>query len=287
MKTYPGDDALRLKGRLLGRKWLLLRRLSQLLVMTAFWSGPWWGVWIAKGNLSSSLLLDTVPMTDVLTFLQVLASGIRPEAQAVWGFAGAVGVYALLGGRTFCAWACPVNPVTDAAAWLRGRLGIGRVLSLPRWSRYVVLAVALALAALTGSQAWELINPMSAVHRGLIFGMGLGWWMVLALFLFDLLLAKEGWCGRLCPNGAAYSLLSPVALVRVEAHRREACDDCMDCFLVCPEPQVIAPALKSGPEGSPMIRGWQCTHCGRCIDVCSKDVYRFSWTLANGSKVAS
>jgi len=32
--------------------------------------------------------------------------------------------------------------------------------------------------------------------------------------------------------------------VRVAAPNRKACDDCMDCFAVCPEPQVIRPALK-------------------------------------------
>ncbi len=40
-----------------------------------FLSGPWFGVWILHGNYSSSLLFDTVPLTDPLMTLQSLASG--------------------------------------------------------------------------------------------------------------------------------------------------------------------------------------------------------------------
>jgi ferredoxin-type protein NapH len=37
---------------------------------------------------------------------------------------------------------------------------------------------------------------------------------------------------------------------------------------------VITPALKG--KGSPVVNHWACTNCARCIDVCSKDVYRFT-----------
>lgn len=43
-----------------------------------FLSGPWFGVWILHGNYSSSLLFDTVPLTDPLMTLQSLASGHLP-----------------------------------------------------------------------------------------------------------------------------------------------------------------------------------------------------------------
>jgi ferredoxin-type protein NapH len=50
----------------------------------------------------------------------------------------------------------------------------------------------------------------------------------------------------------------------------------MDCFAVCPEPQVIRPALKGEAKGvGPVILAPACTNCGRCIDVCAKDVFRF------------
>lgn len=61
----------------------------------------------------------------------------------------------------------------------------------------------------------------------------------------------------------------------VTGHDR--CDDCMDCFAVCPEPQVINPAPKDAERNAgPAIASPNRTRCGRCIDVCPKDVFRFS-----------
>ena len=40
-------------------RFLILRRLSQIGVITMFLSGPFWNLWILKGNYSASLLLDT------------------------------------------------------------------------------------------------------------------------------------------------------------------------------------------------------------------------------------
>jgi ferredoxin-type protein NapH len=75
--------------------------------------------------------------------------------------------------------------------------------------------------------------------------------------------------------GAFYSLLAKWSPLRVRAVRRAACNDCMDCFAVCPEHQVIRPALKAVEGAGPVILSPACTNCGRCIDVCSKDVFRF------------
>lgn len=45
---------------------LFWRRLSQLSILAMFLSGPYFGVWILKGNYSGSLLLDTIPLSDPL-----------------------------------------------------------------------------------------------------------------------------------------------------------------------------------------------------------------------------
>jgi ferredoxin-type protein NapH len=56
----------------------------------------------------------------------------------------------------------------------------------------------------------------------------------------------------------------------------------MDCFIVCPEQQVIRPALKGADKGiGPVITSANCTNCGRCIDVCSKDVFHFGSRFNN------
>ncbi|MBK6632806.1 MAG: quinol dehydrogenase ferredoxin subunit NapH [Betaproteobacteria bacterium] len=276
-----GAEAVAAKGWLGAHKWLLARRASQLGILALFLLGPLAGVWIVKGNLTFSYTLDVLPLTDPYILLQSLLTRHMPEMKAFVGAAIVLAFYLLVGGRVFCSWACPVNMVTDAAAWLRERIGIKGGAHVSRETRYWILAMTLVLALATGTLAWELINPVSMFHRGVIFGIGAAWAVILAVFLFDLFVMKDGWCGHLCPVGAFYSLLGKVSLARTVAVRRAACNDCMDCFVVCPEPQVIRPALKGMDGAGPVILAANCTNCGRCIDVCSKDVFSFGTRFGN------
>ena len=258
------------------QKWLLLRRLAQALVLLAFLSGPWFGVWVLKGNLSASLLFDTVPLTDPFQFVQQLAARHWPYTTAITGAAILFAFYLAVGGRVFCSWVCPVNVVTDAAAWSRRRLGIKTGRAPDSNTRYWLLGGVLLAAAASGALVWEWVNPVTYVQRSLIFGLTGGVWLALGIFLYDLLVAGRGWCGHLCPMGAFYGLLGRTALLRVSAAKRSACNDCMDCFTVCPEPQVIRPALKQVGQQSPIILSGECTACGRCIDVCDLEVFKMT-----------
>jgi len=272
-----GSEAVEAKGWLAAHQWLLLRRLSQLGILGLFLLGPLFGVWLVKGNLNYSYTLDMLPLSDPYVVLQALFAGHLPETLGLLGAAIVLVFYFLIGGRVYCSWVCPVNMVTDAAGWLRDRLGIKGSAHLARATRYWLLGMTLLGSAVSGVVLWELINPVSMLHRGLIFGLGAAWTVVLAVFLFDLFVMSRGWCGHLCPVGAFYSLLGRWSLLRVSASGRAACHDCMDCFEICPEPQVIRPALKGEGKGvGPVILAANCTNCGRCIDVCSKDVFTYA-----------
>ena len=265
------------RGLLLRNRWLLARRFSQLGILALFLAGPLAGLWLVKGNLSSSLTLNTLPLTDPFVLLQTLAAGHSPAATALAGAAIVGAFYFLVGGRSYCAWVCPVNLVTDAAAWLRRRLRLPGARAPRKTTRHWLLAAVLAASAVTGAAAWEFVNPVSMMHRAIIYGGALAWGVVAAVFLFDLLVAPRGWCGHLCPMGAFYSLVGRYSPLKVAAARREACDDCGDCFAVCPEPEVIQPALKPRRGEGPVIASGQCLDCGRCIDVCPRDVFRFTF----------
>ncbi|RAU22230.1 quinol dehydrogenase ferredoxin subunit NapH [Paramagnetospirillum kuznetsovii] len=271
---------------LASHKWLLARRLSQVAVVAVFLTGPLFGLWIAKGTLASSLTFGILPLTDPLMVAQGLAAGHLMTPTALIGAAIVLAFYALVGGRAYCSWVCPVNVVTDLAAWLRKRLGMEKGLTLQRSTRFWLLGGIVLASAATGTIAWELANPVTILHRGLVTGsiltLGSAVLVTSAVFLFDLGLAERGWCTHLCPVGAFYGLLGRVAVVRVSAIGRAACDDCMDCFAVCPERHVIAPALRGEAKGvGPVIMSADCTNCGRCIDVCSKTVFRFATRFQN------
>ncbi|AHG74753.1 quinol dehydrogenase ferredoxin subunit NapH [Mannheimia varigena] len=272
---HAGLEARQKLGFWHANRFLILRRLSQLSIILMFLSGPIWNVWILKGNYSGSLLLDTVPMTDPLMTAQVLATGYQPEWTVLIGALIIVAFYAIVGSKLFCSWVCPMNIVTDSAAWLRRKLGIRQSAKLPRGLRYIILAVILIGSAISGTLLWEWINPVAALGRVFVFGLGATLWLVLVVFLFDLLVVEHGWCGHLCPIGATYALIGAKSLIKVKVVDRNRCDNCMDCYNVCPEPQVLRVPLHGKPEDSTVILSKDCITCGRCIDVCAEKVFAF------------
>lgn len=266
-------------------RFLILRRLSQLSIILMFLSGPMWNVWILKGNYSSSLLFDLIPLGDPLITAESLATGYLPEWDTLLGALIIVAFYGLVASKAFCGWVCPVNMVTDLAAWLRRKLGIRHSAKLPRSLRYVILAVILVGSAISGNLLWEWINPVAAVGRMFVFGVGATLWLVLVVFLFDLLIVEHGWCGHLCPLGAMYGLIGAKSVVKVKVTDRAKCDRCMDCYHVCPEPQVLRLPLHGKDDDSTIVLAKDCISCGRCIDVCAENVFAFSTRFAKEKRI--
>lgn len=284
-----GREAQEKWGWFYSHRFLLLRRLSQLVVLALFLAGPAFGVWILRGNYSSSKLFGAIPFTDPLLMLQSLLTGYWPHLTALLGAVIVLVLYGVLAGRLYCSWVCPFNPISDLAAWMRRKLGIRTNVNLSNRLRYFILIAVLVGSAVSGVVVWEWLNPISAVGRGLIytagqsvtlesigrvlfFGFGAGIWLILAIFLFDLFVLKNGWCGHLCPVGALYGAVGRKGLVHIAADKRAACSKCMDCIHVCPEPHVLTTPL-FGKQDNHLILNQECTRCGRCIDVCSEKVF--------------
>jgi ferredoxin-type protein NapH len=254
------------------QRYLLARRAVQVGILVLFWLGAQWHVGLLTGNLSSSRVLRTVPLADPFAALQILATGQALAATALLGAALVLAFYLVVGGRAFCAWVCPVNPLTDAVRWLKRTLAVRGQFRVAQSTRYWLAALALIVSAVTGVAAFEALSPIGMLHRGVIFGPGIGLAAVAGLLLADLLVLRDGWCGSLCPLGAFYSVVGRGSLLRVGFDERR-CDRCGDCVQVCPEPQVIhfADMTRRG-----FIDSGNCLNCGRCLEVCPRDAYRFA-----------
>jgi len=64
-------------------------------------------------------------------------------------------------------------------------------------------------------------------------------------------------CRVLCPLGAIYTLLNPIALVRMRCNK-EKCDSCGDCSNAC--------NIKIDPASKP--NSPECVRCGHCKKAC-------------------
>ena len=254
-------------------RYLIARRVTQLTIIALYIMAHVWGVKILEGNLSFSTLLGTVPLSDPFAVLQMFAAGAAISLDILVGALIIVTLYSFIGGRMFCSWVCPINIVTDLANWLRRKLGISHVqrrLYLQRYVRFWILGLSLVLSFAMGLTAFELISPISIFHRGLIFGMGFGLMVVLVIFLFDLLVHENGWCGYICPLGGFYTLVGRFSWIRVK-YDNDKCTECLKCKTVCPEKEVLEMVTKF----SATVTGGACTNCARCIEVCEDDALNF------------
>lgn len=270
--VMPAD----LPGKLKVWRFIIYRRIVQMGTLLLFFGTAHWGWTVAgkpilMGNLSASTLLGTVPLADPFAVLQIFLTQHLLETRVIIGAGIILLIYALLGGRTWCSWVCPVNMVTDLSSWLRRRLPIRDRFILSRNVRYTVLALSLILSVITGVAAFEWVSPISMLHRELIFGIGMGLMAVIGVFILDLFVLRDGWCGHLCPLGAFYALIGKIAPVRI-LFDTPSCTHCGECARVCPEPQVMN-LIKATEAG--MIASGECTNCGRCITVCPEDTLRF------------
>lgn len=264
-------------------KYLIARRLVQAGLLALYFGANAYGWKILEGNLSASLLLGTVPLADPYAIVQMLFAGAVLASDVLIGALIITLVYAVIGGRAFCSWVCPVNMVTDLANWLRRKLGTSDVqkrVYMSRSLRFWVLGLSLALSFVMGVAAFELISPISMVHRGVVFGIGMGVGAIVVIFMFDLFVHEHGWCGYICPLGAFYSLIGKFSLIRVR-HDADHCTACMKCKEVCPEKEVLHMVAKNSES---VLMG-ACTNCARCIEVCDDDALNFSIrTLAKEAK---
>ena len=254
-------------------KYLLLRRLTQLTLLALYFGANAYGWKLLSGTLSGSSVLGVIPLSDPFAVLQLLAAGTVLSFDVLLGAVIIALFYGIIGGRAFCSWVCPVNMVTDAAAWLRRKLYIDKIehkVWVTRNLRYYMVVLALIVSFVSGLAAFEIISPITILNRGVIFGFGAGAGLLIAIFLFDLFVLKNGWCGHVCPLGGVHSLIGKYGLLEV-AHNHDNCTLCMKCKEICPEVQVLNMIGKRS-EG---VSQPECTNCGRCIDVCDDDALGF------------
>lgn len=252
-------------------KYLILRRIVQIGILVCF-ALPALD-FIIKGDLSSSRLFSTIPLSDPFAVLQIYLASFSVNIMALLGALIIAIFYGLIVGRGFCAWVCPVNLVTDFAAFTRTKLGLkgSKFLILSKNLRYFVLALVLILSFVLSMPVFENFSYIGVIHRGIIFG-GSSWlFIAFVIFCIDTFLAPRATCSHFCPLGAFYALISRFALLKVK-HNADKCTHCYHCVGICPEKQVL---WMVGKESANVTSG-ECIRCGRCIDVCNDDALNFN-----------
>ncbi|MGS3177614.1 4Fe-4S binding protein [Aeromonas sanarellii] len=186
---------------------------------------------------------------------------------------------ALLLGRAFCAWFCPLGLVGEWLHGLRIRWIAGEW-TPPCWldvvlrgQKFLVLAfllfivlIAVPGAALPGylaspyHQAADMKMGAFFFNLTPISGLCLGWVLLLTATF------RQGFCRYLCPYGAWLALLGLLTVLRIRRDParclRSAGHDCDKCSRACPSRIQVHQLIA--------VRSLECTSCLSCVAACPR-----------------
>ena len=240
--------------------------------LTPFVDDPENDLDLVKGTTWSGSIFG-LKLSDPLALLGQMAAGLK----IYWPFVVTALIpigFTVVFGRFFCGWICPATFLyelnTNLSAWLhKCGLPTGQQ-HFDRRIKYLVLVAGLILSALSGSVLVAAIYPPAIIGREIYYAIALGGFGVGAVFfiltlLFDLLVARRGFCRYLCPGGALYSLLGRYRVVRIKREVKE-CNDCKKCNAIC--------EFELDPMRDDF--GQECNNCAACIAICPTDALTFT-----------
>lgn len=190
-----------------------------------------------------------------------------------------ISLSALLLGRAFCAWFCPLGLVGEWLHGLRRRLLPGEW-TPPRWldlvlrgQKFLVLGfllfiilLAVPATALSGylasayHQAADMKMGAFFFNLTLVSSLCLGWVLLLTATF------RQGFCRYLCPYGAWIALLGLLTPLRIRRDParclRSAGHDCDKCSRACPSRIPVHQRIA--------VRSLECTGCLSCVAACPK-----------------
>lgn len=220
------------------------------------WSGTFWGF-----QLSDPLAVLSQFASSLAVYTPFLLTALIPI------------ILTVIFGRFFCGWICPATFLyelnSNLSDWLH-RIGFKTGnRHFDKRMKYIVLAVGLLLSAFTGAILVAAIYPPAIIGREIYYavalgGFGAGSVFFVATMLFDLLVARRGFCRYICPGGALYSLLGRYRLFRIQRNVK-SCNDCALCNAVC----------EFGLDPLHDDFGQECNNCTACIAVCPTDALTF------------
>jgi polyferredoxin len=242
-----------------------LRRATQILFVgfAALWGlRHLWGITHAFDT--------TCPFGGVETLWHVLGTYLRETGPGNLIALGVLVIAALLTGRAFCGWACPLGTVQEWAAGLSRRLTGGRRAWLPiappaKLDRALRLLKYAVLGWVIWSSATAVVPPLLPFcpYRTL-FTLNLtsllGWSVIVGLGLLSIAVERS-WCRYLCPLGALLTVFNKISLWRIRTSETD-CTSCGRCSRACPVGLDVIREVE---------RGGECIRCLACAHACPRE----------------
>ena len=255
------------------RRWTTLILINLLFVVSFYFD-----VQLLEGALTASRFVG-FHLADLNSALQVMLAYKHVVLNLVIGTVTVFVMWLLLGGRTFCSWACPYHLLAEWAEYLHlwlAKKGLVKDHKFDRRARSVFYVIFALLALVSGYTVFETISPTGILSRALIYGPGMALILVGVLLLVEVFYSRRAWCRYVCPIGVTYGVVGLISPLRV-TYNAEACHHEGDCRKVCMVPHVLDVTIRNGAVDVNEDIGADCTRCGLCVDICPTDSLKYEF----------
>lgn len=234
-----------------------------------------------EGSMIASRLMG-FHLVDLFSGFEVMGAHGELPTNLLMGMIFVGAVYFILGGRSFCSWACPYGLLSEWGESIHRYLVEKRLISKRKkittsWKYFIALCFLVA-SFLSGYLVYQYVNLVGIVSRIFIYGLIETAVIVLLVLFVEVFFYRRLWCRSICPSGATFGLLGKVSLIRIQADKSK-CDKCGSCVPECHVPETLKPVFEKGGQKI-FLMSTDCTMCGKCIDVCNRDVFSYNHRLS-------
>lgn len=182
---------------------------------------------------------------------------------------------ALLLGRVFCSWICPVTFFLEIFDRLRkgisGRRFLRNRLLFAKKVLWFTLVIELVTSMVVGAPLFVFLSPPGLIGREIMmvvfFRTVALEGIIILVIMFLELLTRRFFCRTFCPLGGLLAFLGIKRRLRLHLHK-ENCTNCKICDLACP--MGLQPSTGEGLSA-------YCWNCGECLDNCHHNALDFRW----------
>lgn len=230
----------------------------------SLWEDPVTAATSNNGSLWAFTVLG-VPLSDPVGLISNLVNSVHFPMKFLLG--GLIPlIVAMLLGRVFCAWLCPMAVLFGLTQKVRNwmlKLKIPLLtVRLERTTRVYVFWLGILLSYFFGAWVWHFILPYIAftheIFAGIVFSsVTVGSYFLISILVLDIGLIPEEYCNSICPTGWFLSFIGQHSLFQLKANKTKCPRKCSKCKDICP--------INLFPKEGYL---YSCHLCMKCVESC-------------------